>query len=43
MEKQRDFVEKVLKEGADKARYYASKTMRKVRRKTGLTYGKGES
>ena len=40
LEKQRSQVEKILKEGAEKARYYASKTLTKVRRKTGLAYRK---
>jgi tryptophanyl-tRNA synthetase len=33
-------VRKILLEGADKARYYATKTMRKVRKKVGSTYFK---
>jgi tryptophanyl-tRNA synthetase len=33
-------VEKILAEGADKARYIANKTLQKVRRKTGLAYRK---
>ena len=38
---QRAEVEKTLGEGAEKARYLANKTLRKVRRKTGLEYRKG--
>lgn len=34
----RELLEKILQHGADKARYFAGKTMRKVRRKTGLEY-----
>lgn len=37
---QRDEVEKILASGAEKARYIAIKTLRKVRRKTGLEYRK---
>ncbi|NNF98551.1 MAG: tryptophan--tRNA ligase [Desulfobacteraceae bacterium] len=37
---ERRYVEKVLKEGAEKAGYYASKTIQKVRRKTGLSFRK---
>ncbi len=33
-----DGLRKILSEGRDKARYAASKTLRKVRKKTGLTY-----
>ena len=33
-----DGLRKVLADGADKARYVANKTMRKVRKKAGLTY-----
>ena len=40
LEGQRTEVEKILAQGADKARYYASKTLHKVRRKTGLHYRK---
>lgn len=36
--RQREEVEKILADGADKARYHAVRTMRKVRRKTGLEY-----
>jgi tryptophanyl-tRNA synthetase len=38
--RQRDVVENILAEGAEKARYFAQKTLRKVRRKTGLAYRK---
>jgi len=38
LSRQRDQVEKILAEGAEKARYFAQKTLRKVRRKTGLAY-----
>lgn len=34
----REWVKKVLKEGAEKARYYANKTIKKVRRKVGIEY-----
>ncbi len=37
---QRAEVEKILAQGAEKARHYAGKTLRKVRRKTGLHYRK---
>ena len=40
LEKERKYVEDILAQGAEKARYYASKTLQKVRRKTGLTYKK---
>lgn len=40
LEGQREFVEQVLADGADKARAIASRTLRKVRRKTGLSYRK---
>lgn len=40
LEKERREVEKILAGGAEKARYYASKTLAKVRRKTGLAYRK---
>jgi len=40
LEGERGYVEKVLADGAEKARYYANKTLKKVRRKTGLTYRK---
>jgi tryptophanyl-tRNA synthetase len=40
LEKERRYVEDVLAKGAEKARYYAAKTLQKVRRKTGLTYKK---
>ena len=33
-----DALRKILAEGADKARYVANKTMRKVRKKSGLSY-----
>lgn len=33
-----DGLRKILAQGADKARYVANKTLRKVRKKTGLTY-----
>jgi len=38
--KDREAVEKILAEGADKARHIALKTLRKVRRKVGLEYRK---
>jgi tryptophanyl-tRNA synthetase len=38
---ERSRIEKILAEGADKARHIADKTLRKVRRKTGLSYRKG--
>lgn len=40
LEKERKYVEDILARGAEKARYYASRTLQKVRRKTGLTYQK---
>jgi tryptophanyl-tRNA synthetase len=40
LSRDRDRVEKILAEGAEKARYIALKTLRKVRRKTGLAYRK---
>lgn len=40
LEAQRSSVEKILAEGAEKARYFANKTLTKVRRKTGLVYRK---
>ena len=38
---QRAEVEKTLAEGAEKARHFANKTLRRVRRKTGLEYRRG--
>lgn len=40
LSRQRGLVETILMEGAEKARYIAQKTLRKVRRKTGLAYRK---
>ena len=40
LEKERKYVEDVMARGAEKARYHASRTLQKVRRKTGLIYKK---
>ena len=40
--KDKDTVRKILMEGTDRARYHASKTLRKVRKRVGAAYIKGK-